>query len=162
MASTTRRTSVGRAAAAGLAATASLALLGAVAPAATAAQSGAGARGGATAVVGKDTYGKWVKTGPTKVKCRIYVAVSAGSSANAAASSTCKETINQTVVAALTINNQKIKHTSVIGKGKNLYTKALKAGNPRGRQTICAIGWVNSAVDPYNPERSEATVCIKA
>jgi hypothetical protein len=159
---TTRRPRAGRAAIAGLAAAASLGLLGTAAPAATAAQSGGAAETGAKAIVGKDKYGKWVKTGPLKTKCRVYIAVSAGASANAAASSTCKKRMSQVVVAAITINNQKIKHTTKRGTAKSVYTDAVKLKNPKGKQTICGIGWINSPADETNPVRSEAKVCIKA
>jgi hypothetical protein len=159
---TTRRPGAGRTAVAGLAALATLGLLGAAAPAATAAHSGTAAQAGPTAVVGKDKFGPWVGTGPAGVDCRVYVAVSAGSTANASASGTCKVRMSQTVVVGININNGRIKYTTKRGTAKNVYTDAVKVDNPRGRQTICAFGYVNSPLDETNPERSEAKVCVKA
>ncbi|MGW1746702.1 hypothetical protein ACWCRD_13980 [Streptomyces sp. NPDC002092] len=159
---TPRRTSLGRVAAAGLAATASLALLGAASPAATAALRVGTAHSGASAVVGKDGYGKWVATGPARYKCRVYVAVSAGGTANGAASGECKVRMSQVVVVGISINNNQIKHTTARGTAKKVYTKALKETNPRGKQNICAFAYVNSPLDESNPVRSEAKVCVKA
>ncbi|MEU1475881.1 hypothetical protein ACFYZ8_00980 [Streptomyces sp. NPDC001668] len=163
MASTTsRRASVVRTAAAGLAAVASLTLLGAASPAATAAPSGTTAEAGAKAVVGKAGFGKWTKVGRTGNKCRVYVAVSAGTTLNGAANSQCKKKESQVVVVGISINNDKIKYTKATGTAKSVYTKAVKEKNPRGKQTLCAFGYVNSTWDDTNPQRSELKVCVKA
>jgi hypothetical protein len=152
-------TTMRRATVAGLATVASLSLLGTAAPAATAAQSDTAAT---SVVVGKDKYGKWVATGRTGIKCRVYVAVSAGATANGAASSTCKKKVSQVVVVGISINNNKIKYTTARGTATKVYTKAVKQKNPKGKQTICAFGYVNSTWDDTNPKRSEAKVCVKS
>ncbi|MCT9079416.1 hypothetical protein [Streptomyces fulvoviolaceus] len=159
--STPRRTSVGRVAAAGLAAAASLALLGAADPAA-AAPSGTASDTGAKAVVGKAKYGKWTKVGKIGNKCRVYVVVSAGTTLNGVANSECKKGESQVVVVGISINNNKIKYTKATDTVKNLYTKVVKEKNPKGKQTLCAFGYVNSTWDDTNPVRSEAKVCVKA
>ncbi|MEU1851778.1 hypothetical protein ABZ499_21505 [Streptomyces sp. NPDC019990] len=158
----TRRPRAGRAAVAGLAAAAFLGLMNAAAPAAIAAQSGTTAGSGTTAVVGKAKFGKWAKVGKLGNKCRVYVAVSAGATANGAANSECKKDIAQVVVVGVNINNGKIKYTKTTGTAKKLYTKAVKVKNPKGKQTICAFGYVNSTWDEANPVRSEAKVCVRA
>ncbi|NUT29645.1 MAG: hypothetical protein HOV84_27700 [Streptomyces sp.] len=155
MASTlTRRPRAGRVAVAGLAAFASLGLLGTAAPATA-------APAAPKAVVGKDKYGKWTKTGPALVDCRVYVAVSAGRTVNATASGTCKFRMSQTVVAGITINGR-VKYITARGTGKKVYTDVVKVNNPRGKQTICGWGYVNSPLDETNPRRSEARTCFKA
>ncbi|MGW0733730.1 hypothetical protein [Streptomyces sp. NPDC002851] len=157
----TRRPRAARAAAMGLAAAASISLMGAAAPAATATPSVGADTVAADKVVGKHKYGKWVTAG--KTKCRFYIALGVSKkTANAAGSGHCKKKSAQVVVAAVSINNQKIKHTTQRGISKHVYTKAVKLKNPKGEQKICAFGWVNHPLVDSNPKRSEAKVCIKA
>ncbi|WP_326615658.1 hypothetical protein OG863_00245 [Streptomyces decoyicus] len=120
---------------------------------------------GAQKIVGKHKWGKWTKAGFGQVKCRFYIALSVSKkTASAAGRGHCKREQAQVVVAAITVNNQKIKHTVKRGGfwgHKDVYTKAVKAKNRKGKQTFCAFGWVNHPMDELNVKRSSAKVCIK-
>ncbi|WP_159393644.1 hypothetical protein [Streptomyces albus] len=112
-------------------------------------------------IVGKDKYGKWTSSGALRTKCRFYIALSVGKTAYAAGQGHCKSKQAQVVVAAISVNNKKVKHTVKRGWSKGVYTKAVKVKNPKGKQKICAFGWLNHPTDDTPVKRSEAKVCIK-
>ncbi|MFE0100188.1 hypothetical protein [Streptomyces sp. NPDC059009] len=144
------------------AAVATLSLIGGAAASTASASPSTGKHAVPKPVIGKSKYGKWVKMGVYRSKCRVQLSIAAGNTVSGGAEGYCKKKSQQAVVGRIYFDaSGKYKDIKKLGTGKYVGVGGGEMKNPKGKQKMCIVGYTQSPWDGGEPwRRSEAKVCI--